>query len=598
MAQELLADSKQDRLGRPLAHPRAPAAVIGLGCLLALPSLAVGFCTDDHGFRALLHSKRASAPAFYDLYRFTPTTSAEGHELLVRKALLPWWSAPDFKLHLLRPLSSALFALDDAVFADHAAGYHLHAIAWYAALLAAVAVLYRKVLPGPAGTVSLLVFALKAAHAHAYAWLSARHILVASAFAVLAMAAKAGPRGSTPGRAWIPPLALACGLLGGETALGGVAFLLAYDALGPSPEGRRTLKRQALGSLPIAIVTAAYLVAYRLCGGGAAGGGAYFDPFATPWAFARAAAVRLPVLLGDALLGIPAELTDLVSPRPLVIAGLVAVALLAILYRASASRMSDDERAALRWLVPGALGAALVGVSGFPGGRVLVLPDVGFAALIGALLHACFARNGESPRAAVLGAAGVVLALLHVVLAPLAALRATSHLARLARATERVAREAELAQPEANRAFLIASDPIVFLYPRGVFAEETPGRVRCWSPLSAARAPHRLTRTGPRAFTLEPLGRPLLEGPFERLFRSPDLPFAVGDEFRQCGALIRVAAVTDGEPTRLDIEMLTPIDDDDVTFLVWASGKLRRFEPPPIGQAIEFPWNPGPSRFL
>src|SRR6201999_3701251 len=111
-----------------------------------------------------------------------------------------------------------------------------------------------------------------------------------------------------------------------------------------------------------------------------------------------------------------------------------------------------------------------------------------------------------------------------------------------------------------------ASDPFVFLYPRGVLAIDAPGAVSCWSVLSAARARHRLSRAGERELGLEPIEQPLLDGSFDALFRSPDRPFSVGDTSDQCGATIRVAAVDRGLPSKLDITYQRRLDDPKLAF--------------------------------
>src|SRR5262245_37140240 len=243
-----------------------------LALLLTLGSIPIGFMTDDYAFRAMLHASDVRAPAFWDLFRFS-TGSARENAVLVRVGRLPWWSAPDFKLHFLRPATSALFALDDAVFRDRALGYHLHSIAWYLALVAAVGWLYRRLLPGGAGLLGLLVFAWSHAHVYPYAWISARHVLVGALPAVLALAAHVRAReGWRPGR-WLAPLCLALGLVGSEAALAGVLFWIAYEWAGPMRE--RSWPGRFARCVPPLALAAAYLVVYHLAGGGARGSGGY-----------------------------------------------------------------------------------------------------------------------------------------------------------------------------------------------------------------------------------------------------------------------------------------------------------------------------------
>jgi hypothetical protein len=136
---------------------------------------------------------------------------------------------------------------------------------------------------------------------------------------------------------------------------------------------------------------------------------------------------------------------------------------------------------------------------------------------------------------------------------------------------------------------------MVYLYPRGILADTAPTTLRCWTTISGAHARHRLTRTGPKSFTLEPIERPLLDHSFDQLFRSPDRPFAVGDTIDQCGASITVSAVLHGLPCRLTISFRRNLDDPELGFLVWRDHHLERFTFPALNETVELPWSSGPS---
>jgi hypothetical protein len=185
------------------------------------------------------------------------------------------------------------------------------------------------------------------------------------------------------------------------------------------------------------------------------------------------------------------------------------------------------------------------------------------------------------------------LVLQHVVVAPIAGLLSMARFTRVARGIDAVVATAEIESGPPRRVFVVAaSDPAVFLYPRGVLAGEVPRRARCFVTLSAARADHEVTAEGDHTLAIEPKGRTLLDGSFDTLFRAPDRPFAAGDTVRSCGATIRVAAVEDGRPSRLEVDLGKM---DDVTLLLWHEGRLRRFTP---GPTVLVPWEQGPSRIF
>ncbi|WP_437617348.1 hypothetical protein [Sorangium sp. So ce1151] len=126
----------------------------------------------------------------------------------------------------------------------------------------------------------------------------------------------------------------------------------------------------------------------------------------------------------------------------------------------------------------------------------------------------------------------------------------------------------------------------------------SPEALSCWSILSMTKATHRLTRTGASSLALAPVERPMLTGMFETLYRSPEAPLRVGDAIRQCDATVRVAAVEGGRPTRIEVELGTPLDDPELVLLTWRDGRLRRVAPPAVGEVLELPWSIGPTGFF
>jgi hypothetical protein len=183
-----LRPARPAHLGQKLSQPRAPRIIIGFALLLALPSLALGFFADDYLFIASLDRRLSFNAPWWDLYRFTPAGARALRRLIV-EGRFPWWTAPDFRVHLVRPLSSALLAFDHAVFGHHALGWHLHSLLWYAALLAAAGAFFRSVLPTRSATLALLVFALSDANVFPFSWLSARHGLQAATFVTVGITA-------------------------------------------------------------------------------------------------------------------------------------------------------------------------------------------------------------------------------------------------------------------------------------------------------------------------------------------------------------------------------------------------------------------------
>src|SRR5258708_8927984 len=204
---------------RLLSDRRSSLWLVAFGCLLALVTFRIGFFTDDYTFIARLEGRGPKPPTVFGLYDFVGADPAETRAL-IRRGPFPWWTAPDLNVRFWRPLSSALFVLDHAVFGHAPFGYHVTALVLYSVFLAGVASLYREALPAGVRGVSLLVFVANAAHCEPVGWLSSRHLLVAAVPAVWGLVAHIAyrERGVRPGR-WLAPLGLLVGLFRGGAPL-------------------------------------------------------------------------------------------------------------------------------------------------------------------------------------------------------------------------------------------------------------------------------------------------------------------------------------------------------------------------------------------
>ena len=577
-----------------LSHRRAGVVVIGLGILLALPSLAVGFFADDYTFLvALRHRVRP----FYDLFRFSTGDVEQTRHLMV-SGDYPWWTALDFKLHFIRPLTSIVLAVDSFLFGNHPLGYHLDALAWYLLLLVGAWMFFRRVLSGPAATLALFVFTLRSGHALPYAWISARHVLIAAVPALFALLAhmRAVREDWRPGRI-LAPLLLLVGLAGSEIALGIVPFWVAYDVMAGRAKGG--LRRAAWLCALAVVITAIYLVSYRLFGGGALDTPAYRNPLNDPGGFALGAIARVPTYLADALLGFPVGVSVDLPLWPVAAVGVLGVLFCVTLFVVSRST-SDPDRTTLAWVVPAALLAIGPGLSTV-WGHALLLPDLGFSALIGFLLWR--AIDGLSSRNVVglerygLAAGAAVLVVGHLLLAPLASAQTTWRLLRGGEMYRRTAMTADLGASPAKRVFLIAApDAKTYFYARDTVEMLAPEALKCWSVLAATNAHYRFTRTGAQAFRIEQTEAPTEEN-YDHFFSAKR--FAVGDVVEQCGATIRVDALRNGKPSILSVALDEPLDSADVVLLALDDHRFHRFPLPAIGDSLDLskpPLVPPPVR--
>ncbi|NTX66293.1 hypothetical protein HUA74_37115 [Myxococcus sp. CA051A] len=574
--------------------PRSLILALGLGILVSLPSLRVGLLLDDLVHRLALSGQVASLGDWgpLTLYEFVGGPRTDPARLR-ESGLLPWWASDSLSVRFFRPLPSALLTADAWLFDDAPFPAHLHSLAWFLALVTLVGWLHRRLLPPSLAALATVLYAVAAAHLFPVAWLAARHPLVSALLGLLALAAHLRSReeGWKPGRV-LAPLALVAALFSGEAALGAVGLIGAYEVFGRR-EGWRQCARRLM---PYALLVTAYLFFYASQGYGARGSGGYLDPIGAPGAFLATLLQRVCILVGELVVATP---SDAASGTPELHSGFAAWGALAtvgalLMLRALQSRLSEQERGTLRWLLPGGLAATIPGAAGIIGGRVLMVPLLAGSALVAVLILRGWAaaREATLPRRhqLLLRSAVVVLVLGHGVLGPLFRVGLGVALGRIAEAQWRIAREAP---PCAGTMVMVAAaDPSISLYvPAAMLLQ---GRApRLYRLLSAAPHDHVLERTSPEAFDLVVSGTPRHPGFWELVNR--DTPPPSGTKLRLGDLNVTVLESNEGGFTRVHFDFGKALESTELCFVTWSGDGLRALTLPPPGEHLALPYSRGPA---
>ena len=584
---------------------RTTVVVVALGVALVLPSLWAGFFADDYLQIGQLEGWSANPVSPVDLYSFVPRDRARVAALVDLGA--PYFLAPNLELRFLRPVSSALMALDHALWGRRPFPYHVHTLLWYAGLLAVVGALFRRAAPRSLALLAFLIFCLDDGHALSVTFIAARNAVVACALVWLGLGAHLRWRihGWRAG-SWFAPLLGALGLAAGEIGLGALAYLVAWEICERRPGWRRALA-------PTALLVAGYFVVYRLVGAGARGSGAYLDPFGDPLGFFAELPARLLLLFGNLILRTPIDsafFNDWLR-TPLVAVGATAVVVVAFWLPRALRRLPPDEAAQVRWLGLGAAGALIAGTPGTLGDRLLFAAGLGGSVVVAALLRDAW-QLLRARRARLLAAIALVsLGLPNIVIAAVALPGKTVFFARMFDGYRRLAREAEIAAPVPARAVVVALDdlfPLQLLAVRALEQERTPEELRpiargegatLGGPdrlgelgsgiLSMASAAHHLRRTAADTLELSTPEGTLLDGAWPSVFRARSLPLPRGAVVRTSYMTATVLDDRAGRPTRVSFQFTRSLDDPSLIFLAFRDGGLRRVAMPPVGGETAFP---------
>lgn len=527
-----------------------------------------------------------------DLFRFA---DVERHgQVGLDTGALPWWSAPDLRIAMFRPLASGLIALDHALFGRDARAAHRHSLLWLAATIGALALALGELFAAPVVALALLFFAAEESLATPAGWIANRSYLVVATFGWLGVWAHLRARRvARPLAARLAEaLCFALALAGGEYAIGMLAYPFALELFRPGARWRA----RAIALVPSIGPALVYVGLRGALGFGTRGSGFYLDPTADPLAFARAALERLPTLAGMLVLGDTDRLgLGADTPAAWIAAGLGAgLALVAAAWWASRDA-AVRPRTGLLAMAVGALGSLAPTVSALPDERLLVAAAGGAAAVFAGVVVAAAARartalrDGAALRAIAPAAIALGLVFVHGADAARRSHAAIGAFALRARAEWRWAEAAEIpGGPDVQVVFLSGADYTTnaSLVQVRRLAGHAPPRA-CWR-LSPYVLPHAVERIADDAIevrVLQGVAAPLANS----LYRSGASPLASGDVVALDGMRVTVLEAAGGEPLHLRFEFERSLDDPRFAFLHATPRGLRRVALPPVGKKLRLP---------
>jgi hypothetical protein len=583
--------SRAARLRALLSGPRAVRLAVAVAALLSVPVLYMGLHGDDHILYGILQDRppwRGIASPL-DLFRFYDG-NPERTRIIVDHGFSPWWTDMTLRIAFLRPLTAATHWLDTRLWPDTPGAAHAVSLGFYLGLVAAAGALYRRVLGAGTGSLSAglaaVMFAMDPSHGTPVAWISNRNALVAGLFGVLSVLLH--DRARREGRALLGVASATClglGLLGGEVAVGAVAYLFAYAVC----LDRATVRARLASLAPPLVVLTTWAIAYRVLGYGARSSGLYIDPAQAPLRFVREAATNLPLLLQTELGGLGPD--GLIFAPRLLPLFLAAAAVLLSLSLAAFAPLMRERRA--RFLAVGALLSTVPAVATFPAGRLMLLPSFGLLGLVALVVEgvvdgAAAWRPGPSRWAAVAVAAWVGGG--HVVLAPptfdatLFQLAVLEHL--VGRYGDGIGGDAGL---EGQRLVVVNAPDAFFTY-YVIGQREGAGRPAPASLLVMAPGTRavEIERRDARTVVVRS-GEGFYRRGTELLTRDPATTMAAGTRVELSGVTIEVTrAGADGVPTEAAFHFDAPLEDARLRWVAWRGRALAPYALPPVGGKERF----------
>ncbi len=581
--------------------------MILVGAALRYPAFGYDFAADDYAQIAMMEGGYPSPRHPLSLFSFS-TGEREDVQALMDAGFFPWFSHPELRLSMFRPLASAMMWIDHGLFGRWAPGYHIHSLLWWLALLLVAAWTFRRLLGDRLGLLATLFFVLDEVHGVMMGWIANRNAMVSALLGLLALTAhvRARERGEPmPHRVWIYFL---IALTAGEYTLCMLAYFVAFELVERHGD---PVARRLRALAPLLALSLGFLVLRSALGFGSHASDLYIDPTRDPLRFLAVATDRLPVMISDLVLtlradwwsfGVPPAF-DLAGvyqgPAPLerwrVIqegvgwVGLLVVGLAAVVALRGCAPVSR-EVVRVRWLLLGALLSVVPPLVTAPGSRSLVGPALGFAALL-ALLSRSLPSLWRARRRAGAALAAVLVAI-HVVLGTFLGFWDTAQMPQLAKIVRETSLGVALPDPalqDRRVIFLSSAEPITPTYFSLVRRLHNRAVPRSTWLLCPNPVPYDLSRTGPA--TLEawlPHGT-FLGTSYDLIFRTSQAPVGVGHRFVVDGMAATVLELRGGHPSRMRFDFEAPLHDSRYVILAPTPEGLRPYPLPPIGQTVRVP---------
>lgn len=589
--------------------------------LVSLPAIGVLPLNDDLVHRAVLLGPCSSTQRLFQAGLVPPGSGRPGSvlsdlfvavrpgqnlERLRAYGALPWWTCENYRVAFWRPVASFTHWLDYRLFPGSFALMHVHSILWFAAVVSAVAVLYRRLIGvGWAAGLAGLLFVLDDSSYFPTMWVANRNLLLSLFFGILAILVHDRWRGQgwKPGAA-IAPLCLLASVLSAEAGVATFAYLFAYEVA----LQRRPWRRRGFALIPALAVIVLWRVAYNLQGYGADGGEFYFDPGREPVAYALAVLRRAPFLLAGQWTTVPPDLYGFLPPTSKGLMWLLLAAATVLIPVALLPFLRANRRARF-WLV-GMYVAVLPFCATIPMSRSLLFAAIGGFGLVAEVLADWVRRADWVLRLGrgrgLVHALVILFALAHL---PWAAVTRASAAKVATIMEERVATTAVLASAgclaDQDLVVVNAPNPVSFLYDPYKIAwngEPLPQGIRILSPGYNAVT---VARTGPRRLVVRVARDSLLDCQrgkrmdfvfFYRYLsdvRGTGHPLLAGQRIRVPRMDVEVLAVDErGFPVETAYDFDVPLEDASLKWLFWdwEAEKTRSYKPfvvPPIGGTVE-----------
>ncbi len=351
--------------------------------LLALTSTYATIMADDY-YLATRFLDPELLPKISDASIWNLFSVSDGHfetnQYLVQNGLMTWWTSPDFRFEMWRPLAELSHWIDFTLWPKQPLPMHLHQLFWvFLFYYFSYGFVSKFCETREIAIIAFILFALSANHSQTIAWIAGRNTLMAASFGIAALLlhVKSVETKSRLYRA-LALLVFACALLSSEFGLSASVWLFAWTLT----LDKDTLLTRFIRLVPYGILMLCWAIIYKMGNHGVYGSDFYMDPASNPMGYLGAFVEKAPTALFNSIFHIPAGIFwsgKLWQPGWFISIVMVSLLLFIIRSKLNTPRTQFFLLGSFLSLIPIAAGSS--------GARTLAFVSLGTLSLTASVLH-------------------------------------------------------------------------------------------------------------------------------------------------------------------------------------------------------------------
>lgn len=584
--------SKAQALAWVVRSVQSKAFFVLLGCLF-LPTLWVGIMADDYYFAARILAPellpQIQDASLWNLFSLSDGSS-QTNRYLVEKGLLPWWTSPDFRFQMLRPLAEVSHWIDFTLWPKSPVMMHVHQGLWVAVFVGVSFLFFRTFgYSHNQAVLAFVIFSISANHGQTFAWLASRNTLMAFTFGIAALLLhRRGVLQRGVGFQLLAYILFVLALLSSELGLSAAAWLFAYTFT----LDRASFVTRCRRLMPYGAALLVWGWVYATWRHGVSDSHYYVHPLFSPADYAVELLTKVPTIIFNSLLHVPA---GLFGSTELGAAGWGLGVLTLVLFLSLIGR--DYVNPLTRFYLLGGALCLLPVAAGPAGPRTLAFVSLGCVALMAKLLVDWVqwpAADGLVRRRALAMLAWpvVVLSLVSMLMLPVVSVLYRNHAFQH---VEQPARALPFTQEDQQRAVVLINPGSVFysiLFPlsRTYFSNSKKTDLpRALYSLGSGSQPMTLYRESKNTVVLTPENGFMID-PAAYFTRRKDQPFYVGQRLVFTDLQLHIRALSnDGRPASMGVSVLDLDGFSKQRWLVCRNGQYTEFPLPAVGEQSFIP---------